>query len=103
MKTYIVLRPYAHLTVARTIPAPTDKVVEAYTAHEKALSGCRRSLLQGVTRHGGAEKNGLGAVRELDCGAIWLEEEIIGFDLPHRMEYRITNSRASASHEFGRG
>ncbi|MDQ2631260.1 MAG: SRPBCC family protein [Actinomycetota bacterium] len=89
------------LTVTRTIPAPIDQVFEAYTDHEKLaqVPGVRSCK---VTRHGDTEKNGLGAVRQLDCGAIWLEEEIVGFDRPHRMEYRITRSRPSADHEFGR-
>ncbi len=88
------------LTVTRTIPARIDEVFEAYTDHEQLsqVFGVRSCK---VTRHGETEKNGLGAVRELDCGAIWLREEITGFERPRRMEYRIRNSRPRADHELG--
>ncbi|MCL2419017.1 MAG: SRPBCC family protein [Conexibacteraceae bacterium] len=89
------------LTVSRTIPAPIDEVFDAYTDHEKlsqvlGVRSCR------LTREGETEKNGLGAIRELDCGAIWLREQITGFDRPSRMEYSITKSRPRSRHEYGR-
>lgn len=70
---------------------------EAYTDHEKlsqvvGVHSCR------VTRPGDTEHNGFGAVCELDCGPIWLREEITGFDRPARMEYRIRDSRPRADH-----
>lgn len=88
------------LTVTKIIKAPIEDVFEAYTDHEKLsqVFGVRSCTL---TRHGDTEKNGLGAVRELDCGAIWLREEITGFDRPHRMEYRIRASRPASTHEYG--
>ena len=88
------------LTVTKTIKAPIEEVFEAYTDHEKLsqVPGVRSCRL---TRHGHTEKNGLGAVRELDCGAIRLREEITGFNRPHRMEYRIRDSRPPAKHEYG--
>lgn len=89
------------LTVTRTIPASVEEVFEAYTDHEKLaeIPGVRSCNL---TRRGDTEKNGLGAVREVDIGPIWLEEEIVGFDRPHRMEYRIRKSRPAADHQLGR-
>ena len=88
------------LTVTKTIKAPIDEVFEAYTDHE-ALSQVPGVRTCRLTRPGNTEKNGLGAVRELDCGPIWLREEITGFDRPHRMEYRIRDSRPPADHEHG--
>jgi len=88
------------LTVAQTIPAPIDEVFDVYTEHEK-LSGVLGVRSCKLTREGDTEKNGLGAIRELDCGAIWLREEITGFDRPRRMEYRITKSRPRSNHEYG--
>ncbi|MDA3627548.1 SRPBCC family protein [Saccharopolyspora sp. WRP15-2] len=89
------------LTTTRTIPAPIDDVFEAYIDHEKfsqvpLVRSCE------LTRRGDTEKNGLGAVRELDCGPFQFREEITGFDRPHRMEYRIRESRPSLEHTFGR-
>ena len=88
------------LTVTKTIKAPIDEVFEAYTDHE-ALSQVPGVRTCRLTRPGNTEKNGLGAVRELDCGPIWLREEITGFDRPHRMEYRIRKARPPADHEHG--
>lgn len=88
------------LHVTKIIPAPIDEVFDAYTDHEKlsevfGVRSCR------LTRPGETERNGLGAVRELDCGPIWLREEITGFDRPHRMQYRIRESRPAADHRHG--
>lgn len=88
------------LTVTKTIKAPVEEVFEVYTDHE-ALSQVPGVRTCRLTRPDNTEKNGLGAVRELDCGLIRLREEITGFDRPHRMEYRIRNSRPRAEHEHG--
>lgn len=87
------------LTVSKTIKAASEEVFEAFTDHE-ALS--QVALVRSCTleRRGDTEKNGLGAVRVLDCCLITLREEIIGFDRPYRMEYRIRNSRPPSDHEF---
>lgn len=88
------------LTVTKIIKAPIEDVFEAFTDHEKLsqVFGVRSCVL---TRHGNTEKNGLGAIRELDCGQIWLREEITAFNRPNRMEYRILSSRPQAKHEYG--
>lgn len=88
------------LHVTKIIAAPVDEVFGAYTDHEKlsqvfGIRSCR------VTRPGDTEHNGLGAIRELDCGPIWLREEITGFDRPRRVEYRIRDSRPRADHRHG--
>lgn len=88
------------LTVTKTIKAPIGEVFEVYTDHE-ALSQVPGVRTCRVTRPGATENNGLGAVRELDCGMIKLREEITSFDRPHRMEYWIRNSRPRADHELG--
>ncbi|CAM3438303.1 SRPBCC family protein [Mycobacterium colombiense] len=88
------------LHVTKMIAAPIDEVFDAYTDHERlsevfGVRSCR------VTRPGDTERNGLGAVRELDCGPIRLCEEITGFERPHRMQYRIRDSRPRADHRYG--
>lgn len=88
------------LTATRTIPAPIDVVFEAFTDHEK-LSQLPMVRSCKVTAPGATERNGLGAVRELDCGPIRLREQITAFERPHRMEYRIVDGRPPADHEFG--
>lgn len=89
------------LTVGRTINAPIGTVFDAFTDHE-ALSQVHGVRSCRLTSTGTTERNGLGAVRVLDCGAVRLTEEITGFDRPHRMEYRIRSSVPHADHELGR-
>lgn len=89
------------IIVTRTIDAPIHHVFEAYTDHER-LADLPMVLSARVVVPGRSEKNGLGAVREVNGGLIWLREEITAFDRPHLMEYRITKARPDATHELGR-
>ncbi len=54
-----------------------------------------------VVRLGSAERNGLGAVREVDLGSAWFREEITAFERPTRLDYRILKSRPPMEHEGG--
>lgn len=89
------------LSVARTFPAPIADVFDAYTDHAAMaeIPGVRSAR---VVRPGDRDPNGLGAIREIDLGLVWLREEIVGFDRPNRMEYHILKSRPPADHHFGR-
>lgn len=89
------------IRVSRTIDAPIDEVFDAYTDHA-ALAQVPGVRSARVTKPGGLEPNGLGAVREVDTGFVWLREEITAFDRPHRMEYRIRESRPRSDHRLGR-
>lgn len=89
------------LTVTRVVPAPRDVVFEAFTDHQRLseVFGVRSCTL---TRQGTTEKNGLGAIRQVDCGPLLsFTEEIVGFDRPARMAYKIIDSTPSMDHEFG--
>ncbi|MBO0840209.1 MAG: SRPBCC family protein [Sciscionella sp.] len=87
--------------VKKTIDAPIDDVFDAYTDHEAlALLPIVRSAKLIKTGH--PERNGLGAIREVDGGVVWLREEITRFDRPRRMEYRIVKSRPPSDHRLGR-
>jgi uncharacterized protein YndB with AHSA1/START domain len=89
------------LTVTRVIPAPREAVFEAFTDHERLseVLGVRSCTL---SKHGATEKNGLGAVREVDCGPLLgFTEEIVGFDRPSRMEYKIIGARPPMDHDYG--
>jgi uncharacterized protein YndB with AHSA1/START domain len=89
------------IRVIKTIQAPIDEVFDAFTDHA-ALAQVPGIRSARVTTPGISEPNGVGAVREIDTGVIWLQEKITTFDRPHRMEYRILASRPSADHRFGR-
>jgi uncharacterized protein YndB with AHSA1/START domain len=68
--------------------APIDRVFDAVSDHEGFFRhpGIERCV---VTRPGDEEKNGLGAVRELDGGGYHFIEEIVRFERPSRFDYRI--------------
>lgn len=88
------------ITVTRTIKAPIDQVFELLSDHAnyKSFGGLKDSRL---VREGKTEKNGLGAVRLIDAGAAWFEEEITAFERPTRMDYVIRRSRPPIQHEGG--
>lgn len=89
------------IVVTKTIKAPIDVVFDEYTDHEK-LADLPMVLSAKLVRRGKTEKNGLGAVRVVNGGAIRLREEITGFERPHLMEYRIVESFPASTHELGR-
>lgn len=89
------------IRVKKTVEAPIGDVFEAFSDHEAlALLPIVRSAR--VTRKGEVEKNGLGAIREVDGGVLWLREEITKFERPRLMEYKIVKSRPQTTHELGR-
>lgn len=87
--------------VKKTISAPIEDVFEAYTDHE-TLAQLPIVRSAKVTRPGNTEKNGVGAIREVDGGVLWLREEITGFERSRRMDYRILESRPPSEHRLGR-
>ncbi|PAU76412.1 MxaD family protein [Halovibrio salipaludis] len=89
------------IAVERTINAPIDQVFELLSDHAnyKQFDGIRDSRL---LKEGSEEPNGNGAVRRIDLGAVWFEEEISNFNRPTSMDYRILRSRPPIEHESGR-
>lgn len=88
------------ITVRRTIPAPINDVFALLSDHAgySAFEGIKDARL---LEQGKNDPNGLGAVRRIDLGAVWFEEEITAFDPPRRMDYRILRSRPPIEHELG--
>jgi hypothetical protein len=65
-----------------------DDVFAVVSDHENFLrgfgiEGCR------VTTPGDEDRNGLGAIREIDSGPIHFVEEVVRWDPPHRYDYQI--------------
>jgi uncharacterized protein YndB with AHSA1/START domain len=86
--------------VERAIAAPAEEVFELLTDHAGYASfrGVRSAeLVQG----GDPEPNGVGAVRRVVIGPIRMEEEIIGFDRPRRMDYVIREMNMPFEHQGG--
>ncbi|WP_077529384.1 SRPBCC family protein [Vreelandella utahensis] len=88
------------IVVERTINAPIEQVFDLLSDHAnyKQFDGIRDSWL---VKEGTEERNGNGAVRRIDLGAVWFEEEISNFHRPTSMDYRILRSRPPIEHESG--
>jgi hypothetical protein len=71
--------------VAMTIHAPLERVFAVVSDHEHFLGGpgvtCR------LAREGREQRNGIGAVREVEFGGNVFTEEITAFDAPRGFEY----------------
>ena len=89
------------IVVKRTIAAPIDQVFELLSDHAgyTAFAGIKDAKL---LEEGLEERNGNGAVRRIDLGAVWFEEEISNFQRPTAMDYKILRSRPPIEHESGR-
>lgn len=87
--------------VEKELKMPIDKAFEAITDHANysLYAGIKKSSL---LRSGKEDKNGVGAVREIVAGALTLQEEIVDYEYPHKMGYRITNCKpVGMHHPFG--
>lgn len=76
------------IEVDELLRAPIDAVFEQLVDHENYASfdGVSSSKL---TRPGERERNGVGAQRRVRLGAAVLWEDIVGFERPTLLEYRI--------------
>ena len=88
------------ITVQRMLKAPIEKVFDIIADHVnyKDFPGIKASKL---VREGKAEKNGVGAVREIDAGKAWFQEEITAYERPRRLDYLIVKSRPPLDHKGG--
>jgi len=78
--------------VERTIDKPIEAVFAALSDHEnyaqfKGIDGSNLLV------EGKLEKNGLGAVREIIAGGANLHEEIVAYDPPHKLGYKVIRSK----------
>ena len=88
------------ITVQRTLQAPIDRVFDVLADHAnyKSFPGIKDSKL---VREGKTERNGVGAVREIDAGKAWFQEEITAYERPRRLDYLIVKSRPPLEHQGG--
>lgn len=88
------------IEVKRNIKAPIEKVFDVLADHAgyKNFPGVRDSKL---IQSGKPDKNGVGAIREIDAGAAWFREEITAFERPTRLDYLITKARPPLQHQGG--
>lgn len=81
--------------------APIDRVFEAVSEHERFFTGGRITGCR-VLRPGQTEKNGLGALREVEAAGVRYLEEITFFERPNRLDYQIRQCNRAIRHEGSR-
>ncbi|MFT5575345.1 MAG: hypothetical protein ACI89D_000862 [Bermanella sp.] len=89
------------IRVERLINKDINTVFDVLADHEgySRFKGVKKAVL---IEHGASEKNGLGALRHIDLGAVKFDERITCFDRPYRLDYKIEKSRPLPfQHELG--
>jgi len=86
--------------VEKSISAPPEAVFEMLTDHAgyvrfRGVKSAERF------RDGEPDPNGVGAMRRIGIPPVTFEEEITGFDRPHRMDYVIRKANFPFEHEGG--
>ena len=75
------------INVSIEIEAPIEKVFEALSDHESFLAGPGMSCA--LTKEGQPNRNGLGALRQIEAGNKKFTEQITAFETPNHYEYVI--------------
>jgi uncharacterized protein YndB with AHSA1/START domain len=88
------------VVITRVINAPIERVFDVVADHANyaefpGVTGSR------LVREGHLQRNGVGAVREIESAGGWFQEEITAFEPPHRFEYRIVAARPELEHRGG--
>ena len=86
--------------VARTFSAPPEQIWSVYTDHAGWKSWARMTHSSLVVE-GNSHKNGTGAVRCLGSHGMNAHEEILDFDPPNRMTYRVVKGGLGMKNHFG--
>ena len=87
-----------HVEITRFIPGPRPDVWKTYTDHEKFWSfmGSPR-----IERVGPDDPNGTGCIRVLGRGPLAAREEILHFDPPNRLTYRVLEGSPPITNHLG--
>ena len=81
--------------------APAEKVFDLLADHEGYVFIKEVSSSE-LLREGREHKNGVGAVRRVRLLGITFVEDIVGFDPPRRLEYRVRRCTLPIRHDIGR-
>jgi uncharacterized protein YndB with AHSA1/START domain len=86
---YVLVKPMEQVEVSRTINAPVQAVWDRYTDHVSWSTWAGLGTVQ-LERHGTPPPNGVGCVRVFsNLGLKVVYEEVLSFEPPRRMTYRI--------------
>jgi hypothetical protein len=88
------------ITIKHTIPAPPEKIFDILADHAnyKQFPGVTGSRL---LQPGKREKNGIGAVRQIEVGRARFVELVTRYKRPNRLDYRIVKSFPPVDHKGG--
>jgi uncharacterized protein YndB with AHSA1/START domain len=77
-----------HVEVKRVFDAPIERVWERYTDHVSWTQWAGLGKVR-LDREGVPPPNGVGCVRVIASGGVKVYEEVLTFDPPRRMTYRV--------------
>lgn len=80
--------------------APIDRVWARYTDHVSWSTWAGLGKVK-LAREGTPAPNGVGCVRQFAAGGMGLQEEVLTFEPPHRMTYRICRGGGPIADHLG--
>ncbi len=89
----VLLKAYIH--------APIERVWELFSDHEGYIRFKGVSLAK-LLEPGRKERNGVGAVREVHALGVKFVEDILVFEPPRRLDYKVVKCNTPLEHEIGR-
>lgn len=89
-----------HVEVEQYIAAPIDRVWARYTDHESWTEWAGLGRVR-LVREGVPAPNGVGCVREIGSLGVSVQEEVLAWEPPHRMTYRIVRGGPPIRDHFG--
>ena len=95
-----MLRRVQEIEIERKFCAPPQEVWDVYTDHAgwSAWAGFQKSWLEVA---GSPDRNGAGAVRGFSSGGVRVFEEVIEFEPPKRMTYRVVRGAGPMKDHLG--
>ena len=89
----IVVKAYIH--------APIERVWDVISDHEN-YSRFKGIVYSKLVKEGAKERNGVGAVREVHGMGAKFIEDIVAYDPPRLLEYKVVRCSKPIEHEIGR-
>jgi len=89
-----IIKAYIHAPIERVWDIISDH--EGYQEVFRVMTSCK------LIKEGVDDRNGVGAVREILAGRVRFVEEILVFEAPNKIEYKIIECSLPFEHKLGR-